>query len=720
MTISTTNIKNSYAGNSNTSVFQYTFKILANTELQVIIRASSGTETVKTLTTHYTVSGVGNASGGNVTFTSGNIPATGETVVIRRVTAQTQNLDLVENDPFSAETVESAFDKLTSINQELQEQLDRSIKVSRTATITTPEITDDASARAGKLLGFDSTGNVLDATIDGSGVAVSATNAANSATASANSASAAAASATAAQNAQTAAEAALDTFDDDFLGAKSSNPTLDNDGNALTDGALYFDTTNNVMKVYDLGNTVWKQLTPTSSQQANIDAAVANASNINAVGGNISNVNTVAGNNTNINTVAGNNANINTVAGISSNVTTVAGAVSSINTANSNASNINTVAGAITNVNNVGGSISNVNSVASNLTAVNNFADTYRIASSAPTTSLDVGDLYFDTTANELKVYKSSGWSAAGSTVNGTSARFTYSVSSSTTTITGNDDNGNTLAYDAGFADVYLNGVKMVNGSDVTVTSGTSVVFASAIGTSGTDTVDIIAFGTFNVAAISANNITSGTMGTARLPVIPTTKGGTGLTSLGTAGQAIVVNSSANGLEFANASSAEVYGFNLSFVASTVNYTVTVASYGGGNKFHILGIPQNTLELLEGNTYVFSYPSAHPFALSTTADGSHGGGSEYTTGVTRDSSANTLTFVVPASAPQLYYYCTSHSGMGGTANTPVPFNNNVQVTTTNQGQDNISAATYAGFDDVIFAASGFTFSLSNGELIATI
>ena len=720
MTISSTSIKNSYSGNGSTATFNYTFKIFANSDLQVIIRSSSGTETVKTITTHYTVAGAGNSSGGSITFTSGNIPTNTETVVIRRILPQTQSIDYIANDPFPAESHEEGLDRAMMTIQQIQEELDRSIKVSRTTSITTPEITDDATARAGKLLGFDSTGNVLDATIDGSGVAVSATNAANSATASANSASAAAASATAAQNAQTAAEAALDTFDDDFLGAKSSDPTLDNDGNTLTDGALYFDTTNNVMKVYDLGNTQWKQLTPTSSQQTNIDAAVANASNINAVGGNISNVNTVAGNNTNINTVAGNNANINTVAGISSNVTTVAGAVSSINTANSNASNINTVAGAITNVNNVGGSISNVNSVASNLTAVNNFADTYRIASSAPTTSLDVGDLYFDTTANELKVYKSSGWSAAGSTVNGTSARFTYTVSSSTTTITGNDDNGNTLAYDAGFADVYLNGVKMVNGTDVTVTSGTSIVFASAIGTSGTDTVDIIAFGTFNVAAISANNITSGTMGTARLPVIPTTKGGTGLTSLGTAGQAIVVNSSANGLEFANASSAEVYGFNLSFVASTVNYTVTVASYGGGNKFHILGVPQKTLELLEGNTYVFSYPAAHPFALSTTSDGTHGGGSEYTTGVTRDSSANTLTYVVPTNAPQLYYYCTSHSGMGGTANTPVPFNNNVQVTTTNQGQDNISAATYAGFDDVIFAASGFTFSLSNGELIATI
>jgi len=704
MTISTTNIKNSYAGNSNTSVFQYTFKILANTELQVIIRASSGTETVKTLTTHYTVSGVGNASGGNVTFTSGNIPATGETVVIRRVTAQTQNLDLVENDPFSAETVESAFDKLTSINQELQEQLDRSIKVSRTATITTPEITDDATSRAGKLLGFDSTGNVLDATIDGTGIAISATNAANSATASANSATAAANSATAAENAKNAAEAALDTFDDDFLGAKSSDPTLDNDGNALTDGALYFDTTNNVMKVYDLGNTQWLQLTPTSSQQTNINAAVSNATNINNVAGQISptnNIGTLAGLNTEISGLYAIRTDISGVNAIASNVTDVKNNETNINAVKSNETNINTLAG-ITNLGNLANAHAAVTNVNNNLSAVQNFADVYRISSSAPSTSLNVGDLYFDTTANELKVYKSSGWAAAGSTVNGTSARFTYTISSSTTTITGADDNGSTLAYDAGFIDVYLNGVRMVNGSDVTVTSGTSVVFASAIGTSGTDTVDIIAFGTFQLANISINDLTD-------TPA-----------AVGSAGQALVVNNAGNALTYANASSAEVYGFNLSFVASTVNYTVSVASYGGGNKFHILGIPQKTLELLEGNTYVFSYPAAHPFALSTTADGSHGGGSEYTTGVTRDSSANTLTYVVPTGAPQLYYYCTNHSGMGGTANTPVPFNNNVQVTTTNQGQDNISAATYAGFDDVIFAASGFTFSLSNGELIATI
>ena len=47
-------------------------------------------------------------------------------------------------------------------------------------------------------------------------------------------------------------------------------------------------------------------------------------------------------------------------------------------------------------------------------------------------------------------------------------------------------------------------------------------------------------------------------------------------------------------------------------------------------------------------------------------------------------------------------------------------NGDLIVTTTNQGQDDISSATYATFDDVLFSASGFTFSLSNGELIATI
>ena len=417
-----------------------------------------------------------------------------------------------------------------------------------------------------------------------------------------------------------------------------------------------------------------------------IDTVANNITNVNTVGNAIANVNTVAGISANVTTVANNDANVTTVAGNDANITSVAG----------NATNINTVAGSITNVNNVANDITNVNSVASNLSGVNSFAERYRILSSAPTTSNDVGDLYFDTSANELKVYKSSGWAAAGSTVNGTANRFEYTATANQTTFSGADSNGATMAYDAGFIDVYLNGVKLAN-ADYTATSGTSVVLAS--GASVNDILMVVAYGTFQLANISVNDLTD-------TPA-----------AIGTAGQALVVNSGGTALEYANASSAEVYGFEKYFSPSTINVSVTA----NGGKFYIAGVEQDTLELLEGNTYVFSYPSSHPFALSTTANGSHGGGSEYTTGVTRDTSANTLTYVVPTDAPQLYYYCTAHSNMGGTANTPVPANNALRVRTTNQGVDNITASQYANFKDVLFSASGFTFSLnSNGELIATI
>jgi hypothetical protein len=248
-----------------------------------------------------------------------------------------------------------------------------------------------------------------------------------------------------------------------------------------------------------------------------VTAVNSNSTNINAVNANSTNINTVAGNNTNINTVAAADANITTVAGISADVTAVAGDATDIGTVATDlagSNNIGTVSGSIANVNLVGGSIASVNTVATNIADVNSFANTYRIAASAPVTSLDVGDLYFDTTANELKVYKASGWSAAGSTVNGTSARFTYNITGTPSSVSGADANGNTLAYDAGFADVYVNGVRM-SSSDITITSGTSVVFASALADG--DVVDIVAYGTFNVAAIDASNITSGSLNIARI-----------------------------------------------------------------------------------------------------------------------------------------------------------------------------------------------------------
>ena len=179
------------------------------------------------------------------------------------------------------------------------------------------------------------------------------------------------------------------------------------------------------------------------------------------------------------------------------------------------------------------------------------------------------------------------------------------------------------------------------------------------------------------------------------------------------AGNVIKVNDAGNAWELGNASSAEVYGFETFFTPSTLYRTVTES----GGKYVIDGVSQDTLELLKGNTYVFNHPSAHPFRFSTNANNSPS--APYTTGVTVNSSTQ-VTIVVASDAPTLYYYCSSHSGMGGTANVSTPAENTLRVITTTQGQDNISSSTYTNFSDVLYAASGFTWSITNGELIATI
>ena len=144
-------------------------------------------------------------------------------------------------------------------------------------------------------------------------------------------------------------------------------------------------------------------------------------------------------------------------------------------------------------------------------------------------------------------------------------------------------------------------------------------------------------------------------------------------------------------------------------------YTVTVVD-DSGNKFRFDGFAANavTLDLAEGGTYIFNYPSGHPFRFSTTSDGTHGGGSEYTTGVTHNSSTQ-VTIVVAASAPTLYYYCSSHSGMGGQVNTNSTlgssnFDGDIQTT--------LKVNATAGFSIVSFtdnyAAGSGTYGIGHG------
>ena len=217
--------------------------------------------------------------------------------------------------------------------------------------------------------------------------------------------------------------------------------------------------------------------------------------------------------NANVGTVATNIANVNTVAGISANVTTVAGISADVTAAATNASDItavaaevakvvavandlaeatseiDVVAASIANVDLVGGSITNVNEVATNLGSVNAFGEQYRVAATAPTTSLDAGDLWFDTTSGTMKVYDGSGFVNAGSSVNGIENSVEHIATAGQTSFA--------ATYDAGYLNVFLNGVKL-DASDYTATDGANVVLDT--GAALNDSVFVQSFGTFTLA----------------------------------------------------------------------------------------------------------------------------------------------------------------------------------------------------------------------------
>ena len=499
MTISTTIIKNSYSGTGSQDTFAYSFQISTIADMQVIIRSAAGAETVKTLTTHYTVTGAGSANGGNVVFESGHIPTNTETVILRRSTAQTQALDLVENDPFTADSVESAFDKNLALVQELQEQADRSIKISRTNTMTSTEFTNSATDRANKLLSFDASGELTVAqeigTFKGNSAttttaayvvrdivkgtttaqlnniyiciqaspvgtaltntsywtlivdAVSAAASATTATTKASEAAASAATATtkantattkaseaatSASNASTSetnAAASFDSFDDRYLGAKSSAPSVDNDGNALLTGALYFNSSSNQLFNWTSGDA-WEAIKPSSSEQTNINTLAASA--VVADMALLATTDVIAdmallGNSD----VIADMALLGTsdvVADLNKLATT--DIVNDLNTLATTdiVNDLNQLATSdfVSDLTAIEAIKANVTTVADNVAGVTSFAEKYRVGSSDPSSSLNEGDLFYNSTSNVLKFYDGSNWvvvsAVTSSTITGQTA----------------------------------------------------------------------------------------------------------------------------------------------------------------------------------------------------------------------------------------------------------------------------------------------------------
>ena len=102
-------------------------------------------------------------------------------------------------------------------------------------------------------------------------------------------------------------------------------------------------------------------------------------------------------------------------------------------------------------------------------------------------------------------------------------------------------------------------------------------------------------------------------------------------------------------------------------VAKSIDVSVAASYSGSGNVYVIDGVQNKSLALEAGTTYTFTHSSGHPLRFSETDDGTHGGGSEYTLDVDSSLSGSTVIKVTSATPSMLYYYCSAHAGMGGSA-----------------------------------------------------
>ena len=532
-----------FTGDGTAGPFAFSFQVNATSEIKVYVDT-----TVKTESSHYTVSLSSSTGAGTVSFTSGNHPTSSQTITILGSIPLSRTSVYTSGGQLTSASLESDFDTNMFVHQQTNEEIDRSLRLAEHDVISGADMTLPVKdTRKGTVLGFNATTGNPEA-----GPSITSVQSLANVTTAIN-----------LLGTSTVIEdlgllGTSTVIEDMGLLATSGNITamgllgvsgviedmgilgtsaivedlglLATSGNVTAMGLLGNSTTITAMgklgndtTIADMAILGTDAIVADMAQLANstiIDdlailanstitddmAILATSANVTAMGllGTSANV-TAQG-------LLGTSANV-TAMGLLGTSTVIEDMGLLATSAVIEDMGILGTSANVTAMSNVSGSIANVNTVASNLSGVNSFAERYRIASSAPTSSLDVGDLYFDTGTNTLKVYKSSGWADAGSSVNGTSARFHYDISGTPTTVTGSDANSNTLAYDAGFIDVYVNGVRM-SPADITTTSGSSVVFASALADG--DEVDIVAFGTFSVSnivstgALNSGSITSG------------------------------------------------------------------------------------------------------------------------------------------------------------------------------------------------------------------
>ena len=459
--------------------FSVPFEFFNDSDLSVYVD-----DVLKTITTHYTVSG-GDGSTGTITM-SVTGAAGGSTVVISRSIAIERTSDFQTGVDINRAALNTQLDTLTAIAADNQDKANRSITAPNSEVNPVLEL-PDADTRKGKLLGFDdTTGNVV----------------------------------------TTATLSDISTLN-----------AISADIGTLADIEDGTDATDAIQTVAGISSNV----TTVAGINANVTTVAGISANVTTVAGDTSNIGTVATNIADVNTAA---TNITEIQNASANATTATTKASEAATSASNASTSETNAAtsataaatsattattkageastsatnAATSETNAGNSATAAassasaaatsetnaaNSAAAAATALDNFDDRYLGSkTSDPTVDNDgnalvSGALYFNSTANEMRVYDGANWIAASSAGTASLILYEYTATSGQTTFSGADDNSASLSYSVGNIQVVMNGI-VLDPSDFTATSGTSVVLASGAATD--DLVNIYAFKSFTVA----------------------------------------------------------------------------------------------------------------------------------------------------------------------------------------------------------------------------
>ena len=411
ITISDTEPRVQYTASSGQTAFSVPFEFFTTADIKVYNGTSLLTYNASpSSASQYSVTGAGVSGGGSITLGGG--ATLNDVITIYRDLGIARSTDFPTSGAFQIDSLNTELDKIIAMIQQVERDLKFSPKAaattSNTYNLTLPNLV------ANKILSVNSSGTALEFDQSITDVATVAGIAANISTVSGIAANVT----TVAGIASNVTAVAGDATDIGAVAAKATEIGRLGTADAVADMAL-------------LGTSACvADMALLATTDCIADMALLASSDI------ISDMNTLATSDiiSDLNTLATSDivSDLNTLAtsDIVSDINTLATSdiVSDLNTlatsdivtdlnllaTSANVTNMATLgaSGVVTNIASVAGSIANVNTTATNIAGVNSFADRYRVASSAPGSSNDAGDLYYNTSANTLNYYNGSSWAA--------------------------------------------------------------------------------------------------------------------------------------------------------------------------------------------------------------------------------------------------------------------------------------------------------------------